>query len=247
MLGSAFSIAGPNIVLNTVVAETLREFADALEKSKDFKGDLAKIVKDTFHAHKRIVFNGNNYAEEWITEAEKRGLLNMKTTVDTLPAFVGERSIEVFTKHHVFTEGEIHSRYEILMEAYCKTINIEALAMVDIVKGKIIPASIDYQNELARLLKNKKACGEYDASLETNLLERISKLSGGLLKKLSALESVILSSKESREILEQAKFYRDKVFTSMSELRLIVDELETLVARKHWPLPTYAELLFSVI
>jgi glutamine synthetase len=247
MLGSAFSIAGPNIVLNTVVAEILRQFADSLEKSKDFKGDLAKIVKNTYHEHKRIVFNGNNYSEDWVVEAQKRGLLNMKTTVDALPLFIGKRSVDVFTKHHVFTKQEIHSRYEILMEAYCKTISIEALAMVDIVKGQIIPASIDYQNELAKLLKQKKAFGEYDSSLETNLLERISKLSGCLLKNLTALENAILKSKEERPILAQASFYRDKVFTAMYELRLIVDELETLVAKKHWPLPTYAELLYSVI
>ncbi|MDR1812293.1 MAG: glutamine synthetase III [Candidatus Fibromonas sp.] len=246
MLGSAFSIAGPNIVLNTVVAEILRQFADSLEKSKDFKSDLAALVKKTFHEHKRIIFNGNNYAEEWVTEAQKRGLLNLKTTVDALPTFVSKKSIDIFTKHHVFSESEIHSRYEILLEAYCKTLNIEALAMVSIVKGKIIPASLDYQNELAGLLKRKKACGEFDASLETHLLERISKLSASLLKKLTALENTILEAKEEQPVLTLSTFYRDKVFTAMSELRLVVDELETLVARKHWALPTYAELLNSV-
>ncbi|MDR1830725.1 MAG: glutamine synthetase III, partial [Candidatus Fibromonas sp.] len=246
MLGSAFSIAGPNIILNTVVAEILRQFADSLEKSKDFKADLAALVKKTFHEHKRIVFNGNNYAEEWITEAQKRGLLNLKTTVDALPTFVSPKSIDIFTKHHVFSESEIHSRYEILLEAYCKTLNIEALAMVNIVKEKVIPASLDYQNELAGLLKRKKAVGEYDASLETYLLDKISKLSAGLLKKLTALENAILDAKDEQPILALSTFYRDKVFTAMSELRLVVDELETLVARKHWALPTYAELLNSV-
>jgi glutamine synthetase len=246
MLGSAFSIAGPNIILNTVVAEILRQFADSLEKSKDFKGDLAALVKKTFHEHKRIVFNGNNYAEEWITEAQKRGLLNLKTTVDALPTFVSPKSIDIFTKHHVFSESEIHSRYEILLEAYCKTLNIEALSMVNIVKEKVIPASLDYQNDLACLLKRKKAVGEYDASLETYLLDKISKLSAGLLKKLTALENAILDAKDEQPILALSTFYRDKVFTAMSELRLVVDELETLVARKHWALPTYAELLNSV-
>ncbi len=246
MLGSAFSIAGPNIVLNTVVADILRQFADSLEKSKDFKTDLAALVKKTFHEHKRIIFNGNNYSDEWVTEAQKRGLLNLKTTVDALPTFVSPKSIDVFTKHHVFSESEIHSRYEILLESYCKTLNIEALSMVNIVKEKVIPASLDYQNELAGLLKRKKACGEYDASLETYLLEKISKLSAGLLKKLTALENSILEAKEELAILTLASFYRDKIFTAMSELRLVVDELETLVARKHWSLPTYAELLNSV-
>jgi glutamine synthetase len=247
MLGSAFSIAGPNFVLNTVVAEILREFADNLEKSKDFKSDMAKLVKDTFHDHKRIVFNGNNYSSEWVTEASNRGLSNLKNTVEALPSFTSKKSIEVFTQHHVLTEQEIHSRFEILMEGYCKVIHIEALTMVDMVKGEIIPACIDYQSELANLLNQKKACGEYDISLEAHLLERIAKLSASLLKKLIVLENAILESKEDREILAHASFYRDKIFTSISELRLVVDELETLVARKYWPFPTYAELLYSVI
>jgi len=248
MLGSAFSIAGPNFVLNTVVAEILREFADSLESSKNFKKDMAKLVKDTFHEHKRIVFNGNNYSNEWVTEANNRGLSNLKNTVEALPTFISKKSIEVFTHHHVLTKQEIHSRYEILMEGYCKVIHIEALTIVDMVKGEIMSACIDYQNELANLLNQKRAAGgHYDISLESHLLERISKLSAALLKKLNVLENAILETKEERAILAQASFYRDKVFTAISELRLVVDELETLVARKYWPFPTYAELLYSVI
>jgi len=247
MLGSTFSISGPNIVLNTVVAEALRQFADILEKSTDFKSDLASLIKNTFHKHKRIIFNGNNYSDEWVTEAKRRGLSNLKTTVASLPEFVSQKSIELFSRHHVFSESELHSRYEILMEGYCKTLHIEALTMVDMVKREIIPACVAYQNELADLLGRKRAWGEYDASLEDHLLSSISKLSSCLLKKLTVLESALLESKEERDILSQATFYRDKVFGSMSELRLIVDELETLVANKHWPLPTYAEMLFSVI
>ena len=247
MLGSTFSISGPNIVLNTVVAEALRQFADILEKSTDFNSDLASLIKNTFHKHKRIIFNGNNYSDEWVTEAKRRGLSNLKTTVASLPEFVSQKSIELFSRHHVFSESELHSRYEILMEGYCKTLHIEALTMVDMVKREIIPACVAYQNELADLLGRKRAWGEYDASLEDHLLSSISKLSSCLLKKLTVLESALLESKEERDILSQATFYRDKVFGSMSELRLIVDELETLVANKHWPLPTYAEMLFSVI
>ena len=248
MLGSAFSIAGPNFVLNTVVAEILREFADSLEKSKDFKSDMAKLVKNTFHEHKRIVFNGNNYSNDWVVEASNRGLSNLKNTVEALPTFLSKKSVEVFTQHHVLTDQEIHSRFEILMEGYCKVIHIEALTMVDMVKGEIISACIDYQNELASLLSQKtSAGGHYDISLESHLLDKISKLSAALLKKLNTLENAILESKEERDVVAQASFYRDKVFTAISELRLIVDELETLVARKHWPFPTYAELLYSVI
>jgi len=248
MLGSAFSIAGPNIVLNTVVAEILRKFADDLEKSKDFKSDMAKLVKNTFHEHKRIVFNGNNYSDDWVTEASKRGLSNLKNTVDALPAYISKKSIELFTQHSVLTEQEIHSRYEILREGYCKIINIEALTMVDMVKGEVVPACLEYQSELANLLIQKKACGSYDNSLESHLLEKISKLSADMLQKLTALEKVILESKEEHEsVIAHASFYRDKVFTAISDLRHIVDELETLVARKYWPFPTYAELLYSVI
>jgi glutamine synthetase len=247
MVGSSFSIGGPNIVLNTIIADVLGQFADILEKSKDFKGDLAALVKKTVSEHKRIIFNGNNYAEEWVIEAQKRGLSNLKTTVDALPEFISKKSVALFTKHHVFTEAEIHSRYEILMEAYCKTVHIEALTMVDMVKGEIIPACIDYQNDAAKLLKQKKACGEYDASLEEYLLDNISKLSSCMLKKLSELEDVLLKSKEERDILAQAGFYRNRIFAAMLELRLAVDELETLVAKKHWPFPTYGQILYSVI
>jgi glutamine synthetase len=246
MVGSMFSIAGPNIALNTVVAEILRQFADSLEKSKDFKSDIAALVKKTFHDHKRIIFNGNNYAAEWVTEAQKRGLSNLTTTIEALPEFISKKSIDLFTKHHVFTETEMHSRYDILLESYCKTLHIEALTMVDMVKGDIIPACVDYQNELAKLWKLKKECGGFDVSLEDNLLGSISKLCSSLLKKLTALEDAILKSKEERKILDESRFYRDTVFIAMTELRTVVDELETLVAKKHWPLPSYAEMLFSV-
>jgi len=247
MLGSAFSIGGPNIVLNTIVAETLSQCADSLEKSKNFKGDLAALIKKTISEHKRIVFNGNNYAEEWVVEAQKRGLSNLKTTVDALPEFVSKKSIELFTKHHVFTEVELHSRYDILMEGYCKTIHIEALTMVDMVKGDVFPASVSYQNELTELLQKKKALGYYDSSLEENLIGNISKLSASMLNKLTALEKTLLETKEERSIADQARFYREKVFAAMVELRIDVDGLETLVAKKYWPFPNYGQILYSVI
>jgi len=247
MLGATTSIAGPNIILNTIVAESLCGFADILEKSSDFKKDLHSLVADMIKRHKRIIFNGNNYSDEWVSEAERCGLLNLKTTVDARPMFITPKNIELFVKHGVYTESEMHSRYEIQMENYCKTLHIEALTMVDMVKEAVIPTCVDYQNELAKLLGQKKACGEYDVSLEEYLLSSISKLCSCLLKQLTVLENALLESKDDRKILAQASFYRDKIFTAMSELRLIVDELETLVARKHWPFPTYAELLYSVV
>jgi len=254
MLGSAFSVSGPNIVINTAIAEVLRQFADALEKSSNFNADLASLIKETFRKHKRIVFNGNNYSDEWLAEAERRGLSNLKTTVDALPEFISQKSVELFKTHRVFTEAELHSRYEILMELYCKTIHIEALTMIDIVKDEIIPANVAYQNELVKLIKFKKdsedSPGEYDPTMEDLLLSKISKLSACLIKKLTELEDVCRDSydvKKDKDILDCAKFYRDKVFFAMSELRLIVDELEMLISNKFWGLPTYAKMLYSVV
>lgn len=246
MVGSTFSIAGPNIVLNTIVAESLCEFADRLEKAENFTSDLSELIRETIHRHKRIIFNGNNYSDAWVQEAKKRGLSNLRTTVDALPAFISAKSIALFTKHHVFTEAEIRSRYEILMEEYCKTLHIEALTMTDMIRKEIIPACVRYENELSELLYRKKACGEYDCSLEEQLLEKISRLSGCMLKKLGALESSVIDSKQDREILELARFYREEIFGNMTELRLVVDELETLVAKRHWPIPAYDEMLYSV-
>ena len=272
MPGSAFSCAGSNTVLNTIIAESLRQFADSLEGSKNFMGDLAALVKNTFSIHKRIIFNGNNYSNEWINEARKRGLSNLKTTVDALPEFTAQKSIKLFAQHNVFTEAEIHSRYEILMEGYCKTLHIEALSMADLVKAEIIPACINYQNDLAKLLLRKKQIGGFDVSLEEHLLTRISKLSASMLKKLSVLEETIKESSdinthtqnllsknslnenslndnsiENQDILNQAVFYRDRILVAMSDLRTIIDELETLTARNHWPIPTYAQMLYSIV
>ena len=247
MVGSTFSTAGPNIILNTAVAESLRQFADVLEKSKDFTADLAKIVREIFCKHKRIIFNGNNYSEEWKEEATRRGLSNLTTTASALPELISKKSIELFAEHQVFSKTELQSRYEIFMEAYCKTLHIEALTMVDMVKGSIFPACIDYQNDLAKLLERKIAYNLFDCSLEEHLLCRISTLSGNLLAKLTALENALLESKKERKILAQAHFYRDNICSAMSDLRLIVDELETQIARKYWSLPNYAELLYSVV
>ena len=252
MLGSSFSVANPNIVLNTVVAEILSQFADSLEKiaskgSEDFNAALAALVKETYGAHKRIVFNGNNYSEDWVKEAAQRGLSNLRTTVEALPEFTAKKSVTLFTRHGVFSEPEILSRYEILMENYCKTLSIEALTMIDMVKAGIIPASIAYQSEVASLLKGKKACGAYDTSLEDFLLGQIAGLSAGLLEKLSSLEKAIEEARNEQKVEAQAKMFSGKVFAAMSELRQKADALESLVAKKYWPLPSYADLLYSVI
>lgn len=248
MPGSSFSIAGPNIVLNTIVADVLCEFADILEKSSNFKEDLIKIIKETIKKHKRIIFNGNGYDEAWVQEAEKRGLSNLKTTPDALPAFVSEKSINLFTKHRVFSRQEVCSRYEILLENYSKTINIEALTMLDMVKKYVIPAVICYEKELAELLSSKKVLGKAVSTvLEEHLLDKLSTLAESLFTRLEKLEKQVLSVRSIKGKLEHARASHDLVLAAMNELRETVDELETIVSKKHWTLPTYAEILYSVI
>jgi len=247
MLGSSFSTAGPVIVLNTIVAEVLRQFADELENSNDFNSDLSKLIKRTIKEHKRIIFNGNGYDQSWIEEAERRGLLNLKTTPEALPALIHPKNIELFTRHHVYTENEIHSRYDILLENYSKAINIEALTMIDMVNKQIFPAVLAYENELAELILRKKAVSsEISTSAEENLLNKIAKLSECLGKRLEHLIEQTIAVREIKDNLELARAYRERVYTAMSELRLVVDELETLVSSKHWKIPTYAEILYSV-
>ncbi|NLM35856.1 MAG: glutamine synthetase type III [Clostridiales bacterium] len=245
MLGSSFSIAGPNIVLNSIVAKVLSDFADKLEKSSDFKEELKVLIKETIKNHKRIIFNGNNYSDEWVKEAERRGLLNLKNTADAIPTFIAPKNVEMFTQLKVFTEAEMHSRYEIMLENYQKTIHIEALTMIDLVKKEILPASLGYQNELVSLVNGKKACG-IEADPEEGLLRKLSSLTASLYKKLEDLEATVLNVKTITDSLELTKYYRSSVFMAMTELRLIIDELETMVAKKYWTLPTYAELLYSV-
>ena len=247
MLGSTFSIAGPNIILNTIVAEELRQFADILEKSTNFDEDLNTLIKNTIRDHKRIIFNGNNYSDDWIEEAEKRGLLNLKTTPDALPYFIHSKNIELFTKHHVFSESELYSRYEILMENYCKTIHIEALTMIDMVKKYIIPSVLSYQGEIAEIANSKKQLiPTLQCELEEKLLHNLSRLGNYLYAKLDTLETSVLNAKNHSDLLESAKYYRESIFINMQHLRGVVDELETLIGKDHWPLPTYGELLFSV-
>lgn len=248
MLGSAFSIAGPIIVLNTIVADILSQFADELENSADFRGDLSRLIKRTIKEHKRIIFNGNGYDAAWVEEAERRGLSNLKTTPEALPKFIDPKNVEMFVRHGVFTEHEIHSRYEIMLENYSKTIRIEALTMTDMVNKYVIPAVISYQNELAELVLNKKAVsGEIGTYLEESLLNRISELSAELGKKLDNLTEQTQAVREITDTLAGAQAYREKVFTAMNDLRTIVDELELITGSRHWTLPTYTDILYSVI
>lgn len=247
MLGSQFSLANPNIVLNTAVSEMLCRFADELETAANFKIGLRRLIKKYVARHKRIIFNGNNYSKEWPVEAEKRGLSNLRNTSLALPAFIAGKSRELFGKHQVFGEGELISRCEILMESYCKTLHIEAGSMVDLVKGEIIPACLDYQRELVSLLSQKQALKQFnfDALLETTLLTQISNNCTALFNCLTVLEDA-LSKAGASNLSECVKYYGNVVTSAMTDLRHVVDTLETQVAHKHWPLPSYAKLLYSV-
>lgn len=245
MVGSASSIAGPNMILNTIVADVLSEFADKLEKSANFTEDLNKLIKDTITEHKHIIFNGNNYSDEWVVEAEKRGLSNLKTTVDALPKLVDDKNVALFTKFGVLSESEVHSRYEINLENYVKTINIEALTMVEMANKEIIPAVVSYMKVLSDTAAQKKAVSDaISVEFETALLEKLSALVAGAYEKTGALEAVIEGIEASGDVTAQAAYVKDQVLPAMNALREKADALEPMVAKKYWPYPTYGELLF---
>ncbi|MCL2342605.1 MAG: glutamine synthetase III [Firmicutes bacterium] len=246
MLGASFSVADANTVLNTAVADVLGGYADKLEHAEDFTAALNTLIRDTIRAHRRILFNGNNYAAEWAAEATRRGLHNFETTVDALPAMVSEKSLALFGRQSVLTAVELRSRCEIQLENYSKTVNIEALSLADLTKQRIVPAVIAYENELAKLLERKSALSGYNLSLEKALLSRLSNLGDLLLTRMDALDAALAGVKPEGDALTHAAYYRDAVLPAMSELRQVIDKLETLVAREFWPVPTYAELLNSV-
>lgn len=246
MPGSTVSISDPNVVLNTIVAQTLREFADTLEKSNNFNADLSALIKKTINDHRRIIFNGNGYDDSWTEEAKKRGLENLRNTPEALPAYIREKNIKVFTENKVFSEAEIKSRYEILLENYCKTINIEALAMIDLVNKYVLPDVLAYESELADLIAKKKSVSTISVKAEEKLLSDVSKLADEVSEKLAALESITVEVKAIDDAHAQATAYHDKVLSTMTQLRACVDELELIVSKKHWSLPTYGEMLYSV-
>jgi glutamine synthetase len=247
MVGSKLSIAGPNMVLNTIVADELSKFADILEKAGDFTAELNKLLKDTIKNHKRIIFNGNNYTDEWVEEAENRGLLNLKSTPESIPYFSTEKSVVLFEKFSVLSRKEIYSRTEIVLEEYCKEINIEALTLIDIAKKDLIPSVTSYIKELSDTANSKKAFMiDVDCETEKSLIYKLSLLAGSLYAKTEMLENKLLSVKDCHGVEETAYFYRNSIFSAMQEMRAVIDELETNTAKKYWPFPTYGEILFSV-
>lgn len=245
MLGSSASISGANVVINTAVAESLRQYADALEGSTDFENDLHELIRSVIRKHKRIIFSGNGYGDEWVREAEKRGLLNLPTTPDCVPHYLAMKNVELFARHRVYTEIELAARYKMKLDNYCKVLHIEALTMLDMARQDILPAVSAFAKELCDTATAKNALG-VEAVYETETAARVSKFTTEVLSEVRTLEKASDDAEELADVLTRACAYKDNVLSAMTALRESVDELETLTARKYWPYPNYGDLLFSV-
>ena len=247
MPGSSLSISGPNIIINTIVAEELRIFADELENADDFNEAVKELIKQTIIAHRRIIFNGNSYDKTWPKEAEKRGLLCLKSAPDAIPCFTYDKNVEVFERHNVFTRTECESRAEILLENYCKTLDIEALTMIQMAQKDILPAVTTYINEVMQTIINaEKFSFNLDLSAQKALLENLTALYNSASKKVEDLQEARVKANRIKPIAEHAQDYRKYVFNAMEELRKDVDALEMITASKYWPDPSYGDILFSI-
>ena len=247
MVGSTQSIADPNTILNTIVAEVLCDMADKLEAADNFEMGVHDMIKETISDHQRVIFNGNGYSDEWVAEAEKRGLPNIKCMVDAVPALTKPDAIEIFEKHGVFTAAELESRAEVLYENYSKTINIEALTMIDMAKKQIIPACIKYQTSLAESVNSIKAANPaVDTSVQASLMAEISENLKAMYEALAELEEVTSTAENMEEGADQGHYYHDVVFAAMDALRAPADKLEMLVSKEAWPFPSYGDLIFEV-
>ena len=248
MLGSSNSIACANIMLNAAVAESLKLYADELEKAEDFNTALHELIKNTIKAHKRIIFNGNGYDDAWITEAtEKRGLLNLRTTPDAIPEILKKKNVDMLTSHKVFSEAELHSRYEIMLENYCKTVCIEAQTMSDMARKQILPAVERYAADVADAAASKKTLdAEISCCYEKKLVKKLAALIDSIDSRTDALDGVIAKLKTLSDVTEEANYIRDEMLSRMTQLRAAADEAEVMTAESYWPFPTYGDLLFGV-
>ena len=246
MLGSSQSITGPNITLNTIMAEELSQFADRLEGAADFNAELHELIRDTLRAHQRIIFNGNGYEDAWVEEAGRRGLSNLACTADALQTYLKPRHVELFSKHNVFTEEELAARNEIHLQNYCEVVGIEARTMIDMVKRNIFPAVIRFSGDVAKAVGCKKAAlPDLDCSDEEALVRRLSGLSAEMMRQTAALEAA-LAGVQFADAYEAAHYYKYTVFAIMDALRAAVDSLEVITSAEYWPYPSYTDLLFSV-
>ena len=248
MPGSNMSISCPNMILNTITADVLMEFADKLEAADDFNAELNSLIRETIKNHKRIIFNGNGYTEEWLAEAKERGLLNLPTTPDALPYFIREENVELFAKHHIFTRTELSSRYEILLENYCKVVHIEANTMLEMAKKDIMPAAMKYIKFISETVNSlKSAIPSAAIAPEVELLEKMSNFAAEFYKISKKLESDISAIKEKSVLLEKACYLRDVIIKDMDALRVIADSMEEIMPKEYYPYPNYSDILFSVI
>ena len=247
-LGSSNSIACCNIMLNAAVAESLKQFADKLEGSGNFESDLHELIKETIKKHERILFNGNGYGEEWVKEAtEVRGLSNLKTTADAMPHLLDQKNMDMLMAHNVFTESELRSRYEIMLENYAKTVNIEGHTMVDMVRKNYLPAIEEYLYSLAKTTSlMKSVSSQVKCNYEITTMERLSELTDNILDKVKDLEEALETLKGYEDITKSSEAVRDDVIPKMESLRKYVDEAEMLTSEECWPVPSYGKLLFSV-
>lgn len=247
MLGSSMSIAGPNFTLNTIVADALQEMADEIEGAEDFDAAVKAVIRKTITEHKRVIFNGDGYSDEWLEKAEKRGLPNMKTMVDAIPEMVTDKTVAMFERQNVLSKVECESRAEITYEMYSKTINIEAKTMVNMASKQFIPAIIDYTSSLADSINSiKSACADADVSVQTELLKKLSADLVAAQKALKELEAGIAEAAGKEEGAEQAAYFKDVVFAEMAALRAPIDDAEMFVDKEFWPVPTYDQLLFEL-
>lgn len=247
MLGSSASVSCANTVLNTSVAESLKQFADTLESAEDFADAMHELIKKTIKDHKRIIFNGDGYDESWVSEAEKRGLYNLKTTPDALAHMLDEKNVKLFTEHKVFTETELSARHEVRLENYCKVINIEALTMLDMARKDILPAMSLYSEKLAKSVAEKSAVmGDIDCTYEKETLKTVCALLGTAHRAVKKTEEDLVTAKSIKDMAELAEFYKTTVLGDMRTLRIACDEMETVSSAEIWPYPSYGELLFGV-
>nr|MBP6491447.1 glutamine synthetase type III [Clostridia bacterium] len=246
MPGSGASISCPSYMLNVTVAESLRQFADILEASKDMEASVKTLIKETIIKHKRIIFNGNNYSEEWVVMAEKRGLYNLKSTVEALPHYTSEKNLELFKRHGIFTEVEVKARQEIILREYCNLLNIEALTMTDMVNKDILPAVSGYIKTLTDTALAKAQIADVSFELEKEWVTNLSSISLSLYRSVQELENALLEVNAIEELFTTTEYYSKNVLPIMKEIRIAADTLETMTASKCWPFPVYGELLFSV-
>ena len=247
MLGSSSSISSANIILNTAVAESLKSYADRLENVENFEEALHALIKKTIKDHKRILFNGNGYDDEWVKEAEARGLSNLKTTVDCLPCMIEDKNVKLFEDNKVFTREELEARYEVYLDSYCKTINIEARTVIDMVNKDILPAISSYIKTLSETAATKRSVfASVDITYEENTVNKLSALSKSIFEKIALFETTLAKVVSISDKLEQAKGFKDVILPAMEALRADVDAAESITAAEYWPYPSYGDILFSV-